>query len=306
MGTCLNVDRSVMFTGETGVGKTVIARTALEGLAAKKNYIPYTVNFSAQTGAKETQLLIESKLVKKRKTRFGAPPGSQLVFFIDDLNMPAREVYGAQPPVELLRQFQDFKGFYDREKLFWKEIESVTLCAACGPPGGGRQEVTPRMIRHFTLLSVPPPSDASTKTIFSTILQGFLGDFNSDIQQLCHPLVNASLQIYQQVAQELLPTPTKSHYTFNLRDLAKVFQGMLMIMPVNCKESETFVRLWAHESMRVFHDRLVGKDDKELFKNMLITILNQNQPGNTSYEDLFGDKCACSSLCVKSTCTPHT
>ena len=67
---------------------------------------------------------------------------------------------------------------------------------------------------------------------------------------------------------------------------------MLMIMPVNCKESETLLRLWAHESMRVFHDRLVGKDDKELFKNMLVTILNQNQSGNTSYEELFDGKCA--------------
>ena len=34
--------------------------------------------------------------------------GKQAVLFIDDLNMPEKEEFGAQPPLELFRQFCDY------------------------------------------------------------------------------------------------------------------------------------------------------------------------------------------------------
>lgn len=36
--------------------------------------------------------------------------------------------------------------------------------------------------------------------------------------------VGATLDVYESVQKQLLPTPNKSHYTFNLRDVSKVFQ----------------------------------------------------------------------------------
>jgi dynein heavy chain len=101
-------------------------------------------------------------LEKKRKTRFGAPFGKKIVCFVDDVNMPQREKYFAQPPIELLRQFLDFRGFYDRQLLFWKDIEDMTIVSACAPPGGGRNEVANKTLESSA--STPSPNNIKVQS----------------------------------------------------------------------------------------------------------------------------------------------
>lgn len=60
---------------------------------------------------------------------------------------------------------------------------------------------------------------------------------NLDISSYGNDLVKSSITVYNTVINQLLPTPTKCHYSFNLRDLSKVFQGMLMADILNIKVS---------------------------------------------------------------------
>jgi dynein heavy chain len=75
------------------------------------------------------------------------PDGKKSVIFIDDLNMPKKDISGSsQPALELLRQWFDYDGWYDRQnrKLF-KYILDVQFIAAMGPPSGGRNDITRRL-----------------------------------------------------------------------------------------------------------------------------------------------------------------
>jgi dynein heavy chain, axonemal len=58
-----------------------------------------------------------------------------------------------------------------------------------------------------------------------------------------------------------LPTPAKSHYVFNMRDISKVFQGMYMVEKDFYESKESIIKLWCHEVLRVFHDRLIDAND---------------------------------------------
>ena len=94
------------------------------------------------------------------------------------------------------------------------------------------------------------------------MVEYFLRRFGDDVKEIIPKLVTSVISIYDIIRKNLLPTPKKSHYTFNLRDISKVFQGICSASPKECNSKIAIVRLWYHEIFRVFGDRLINLEDK--------------------------------------------
>lgn len=138
-----------------------------------------------------------------------------------------------------------------------------------GPPGGGRSALSQRFQRHFNILAYNELEDTSIHMIFNSIVRHFLSKFTDPVKETIEELINSTLSMYKEIKLNMLPTPQKMHYMFNLRDMSKVLQGVCSGSIKSVVMKVDVVRLWAHEMTRVFADRLINEDDREWFRNTI-------------------------------------
>ncbi|XP_039753870.1 dynein heavy chain 3, axonemal [Pararge aegeria] len=256
----------ILLVGPTGTGKSSLVLNFLLSLP-KEKYITNTINFSARTTANQTQDIIMSKVDRRRKGVFGPSMGKKCVLFVDDLSMPQKEQWGAQPPLELLRQWIDHGHWYDLREMVRQEVVDVLFVSAMLPPGGGSNMISSRLTRHMLLITLDSFEDNTLNKIFITIMDWhFAKGFTDTLARQSKGVVAATMEVYKAVTLQFLPTPSKCHYLFNLRDFARVVRGVLLVPPTHLKELNKLVLLWVHETYRVFCDRLVDDADrKKLF-----------------------------------------
>lgn len=160
------------------------------------------------------------------------------------------------------------KGFYSLTKPGdYVNILGVNMLAAMIHPGGGRNDIPPRLKRQFCIFNCTLPSDTSMDQIFGALGCGYFcaERFKEDIVQFVPKLVPLTRFVWQKVKQKLLPTPANFHYVFNLRDLSRMWEGMLQIRTEECINIQMLLKLWCHELQRVIYDKLTCSSDKQWF-----------------------------------------
>lgn len=167
--------------------------------------------------------------------------------------------------------------------------EDLTYLLAMTLPGAGRNDLPPRLKSLLFVVGVPSPDVNTLGSIFGQMLSHRFGPLQlPELSALAQLLPQAAIRVWNTVKTKLLPTPSKFHYAFSMRDLSRVFQSVLLT------EVEVFVspdgigspnpamrllQLWKHECARVFQDRLVSMQDKDWYESIMqSTILSMFGP----------------------------
>ena len=271
----IDIGKPVLLIGNAGCGKTQLCKGILKELSPEQ-FCNMIINFNYYTDSTLLQVIMEQPPIEKKTGKQFAPPGKmKLIYFIDDLNMPKLDDYNTQTAIALLRQHMDYIHWYDRSKLTIKEIIN-TQVLACMNPTAGSFYVNPRYQRHFWHLNISFPEASSLFTIYNTFATGhFTRGFKASVQEIISPIIKAAISLHPLMVAKFRKTAILFHYEFSIRHLANIFQGLLVAQPSQFQDPEKIIKLWIHESERIYGDRLVSKAHFDDYKAIMGDLIKK-------------------------------
>ncbi|XP_035225006.1 dynein heavy chain 5, axonemal-like [Stegodyphus dumicola] len=279
----------VLLLGEPGTGKTMMLKAYTSKLNPE-THITKSLNFSSATTPFHFQKTIESYIEKRAGNIYGPAAGKKLTIIIDDINMPLINAWDDQITNEIVRQTIEMAGFYclERPGEFLKLADIHYLAAMC-QPGGGRNEIPERLKRHFAIFNCTLPTDISIDRIFGNIVSGAFSEKQGFIPEVCslaEKLVPLTRKVWHLTKLTMLPTPAKFHYVFNLRELSRIWQGMISATPSVLCNQETLISLWKHECCRIIADRFIQQQDYKWFEATLAKLAAEENIDINDNEDI--------------------
>lgn len=154
-----------------------------------------------------------------------------------------------------------------------RKIKNLQYIGAMNHPGGGRNDIPNRLKRQFFIFNMILP--LSIEGIYGPIIKHMFKSkyFAEPVNKVIESLTSATIALWNKVKSTMLPTPAKFHYVFNMRELSRIFKGILTCKKdtindyapkvMKIKPELFLVGLWRHEAERVLADKLVNNKDKD-------------------------------------------
>ncbi|KAG8561687.1 hypothetical protein GDO81_015440 [Engystomops pustulosus] len=261
--TWLAEHKPLVLCGPPGSGKTMTLFSALRALPDME---VVGLNFSSAT-TPELLLKTFDHYCEYRRTPNGvvlAPVqlGKWLVLFCDEINLPDMDKYGTQRVISFIRQMVEHGGFYRTSDQTWVKLERIQFVGACNPPTDpGRKPLSHRFLRHVPVVYVDYPGPASLTQIYGTFNRAMLRLIPS-LRTYAEPLTAAMVEFYT-MSQERFTQDTQPHYIYSPREMTRWVRGIFeALRPLETLAVEGLIRIWAHEALRLFQDRLVEDEER--------------------------------------------
>ena len=270
--------RPFIICGPPGSGKTMTLMSTLNSL---DNFEMIFVNFSSSTSPKLILKQLDqyceyfksaSKVILRPRQ-----PNKWLVVFCDEINLPDEDKYGTQYVITFLRQLTEQHGFWRCSDKQWVSLERIQFVGACNPPtDAGRHPLAQRFLRHTPLILVDFPGYDSLTQIYGTFNRGMLKRVPS-IKTYCDTLTKAMVDYYTD-SQKRFTSDQQPHYIYSPRELTRWKYAINQALE-SVNSLEDLVRLWAHEALRLFEDRLVTAEEKKWCQKKIDEITSELFPG---------------------------
>lgn len=286
--TWLAEHRPLVLCGPPGSGKTMTLFSALRSLPDME---VVGLNFSSAT-TPELLLKTFDHYCEYRRTPNGVvlspiQLGKWLVLFCDEINLPDMDKYGTQRVISFLRQLVEHGGFYRTTDHTWVRLERIQFVGACNPPTDpGRKPLSHRFLRHVPVVYVDYPGETSLKQIYGTFNRAMLRMVPS-LRAYAEPLTAAMVEFYL-MSQERFTQDMQPHYVYSPRELTRWVRGICeALRPLETLPVEGLVRIWAHEGLRLFQDRLV-EDEERTWTDENVDVVALKHFPNINQEEALG------------------
>lgn len=283
----LSEHKPLILCGPPGSGKTMTLFSALRKLPDME---VVGLNFSS---ASTPELILKTfeQHCEYRKTTNGvilSPTliGRWLVVFCDEINLPATDKYNTQRVISFLRQLVEYNGFWRTSDKAWVTLERIQFVGACNPPTDpGRVPLSHRFLRHAPLVMVDYAGQTSLMQIYGTFARAMLKVI-PNLRGFAEPLTAAMVDLYL-ASQKRFTPDIQAHYIYSPRELTRWVRGIYeAIKPLETLSVEGLVRIWAHEALRLFQDRLVNEEEREWTDKMINDIAMEHFPALNQQEAL--------------------
>lgn len=256
--------KPVVLCGPPGSGKSMTITSCLKSI---DDVEIVSLNFSSAT-TPDLILKTFNQYCNYQKTPNGAilkpkQDNIWLCIFCDEINLPEQDQYGTQCVISFIRQLVEQNGFWKPKESIWVTLERIQFIGACNPPTDpGRVPLTKRFLTHTAILFVDFPDTESLMQIYSTFNRALLS-LQLPLKSLADNLTKAMVQFYIDNQEHFTPD-MRSHYIYSPRELSRWTRALYEVLSVRDNMSiEDLVRLFIHESLRLFYDRLVTEEERE-------------------------------------------
>eukprot|EP01096_Ripella_sp_DP13-Kostka_P011830 TRINITY_DN484_c0_g1_i1.p1 TRINITY_DN484_c0_g1~~TRINITY_DN484_c0_g1_i1.p1 ORF type:complete len:4631 (+),score=2721.08 TRINITY_DN484_c0_g1_i1:206-14098(+) len=272
--------RPLLLCGPPGSGKSM---TLTSTLKAFPEFDVITLNFSSATTPdlilKTFDHHCECKRTPKGNVLRPREVGKWLVVFCDEINLPTNDKYGTQRVITFLRQLIEQGGYWRTADHTWIILERIQFVGACNPPTDpGRVPLSHRFLRFAPLLLVDFPAVPSLHQIYGTFSRALLKQ-TPQLRQYAQALTHAMVDVYSASQQKFTPD-IQSHYIYSPRELSRWIRALNEALKASQDSIsvEELVRIWAHEGLRLFQDRLVELEERNWTDKLIDEVAQRHFP----------------------------